>query len=143
MNLCRVGLLKWILRLLCSSLLVLKPIACVWHPSLFITAEISRKQRKLREFRRKKNIAHFHARSVEFCHFEQTQNASLVWATVTQCRSTHPNESLEQNGNISAKAQHHTVEVLRASFTDLTPYVLRLLPSNFGSSRCFKFITRY
>jgi len=46
------GLLKWILRLLFSSLSVLKPY--IWHPSLLTASEILRKQRKLLEFRRKK-----------------------------------------------------------------------------------------
>ena len=72
------------------------------------------------------------------------KNASVVWTTVTQCRPTHPNEIMERNANISEKLQRHSMEILTVStFTDRAQYVLRLIPSNFGSSLCFKFIIRY
>lgn len=72
------------------------------------------------------------------------QNATVFWATVAQCRSTHPSELMERNASISEKVQRHSMEILTDStFTDRTQYVLRLLPSDFGSSLCFKFLTRY
>jgi len=65
------------------------------------------------------------------------QNATVVWATVTQFRSTHPSELMERNADTSEKVQRHSMEILtETTFTDRTQYVLRLLPSNFGSSLC-------
>lgn len=57
------------------------------------------------------------------------QNATVVWATVTQCRSTYPSELKEGNSNIPEKVQRHSMEILTEStFTDRTQYVLTLLP---------------
>jgi hypothetical protein len=64
------------------------------------------------------------------------EKATVVWATVTQRRSTDPSELMERNAYIFEKVQRHSMEILTEStFTDRTQYVLRPLPSNFGSGQ--------
>jgi hypothetical protein len=66
----------------CTELLfsMLKQIAFVWHPNLFVTAAIAKTQRKVCEFR-KKHIAHFHARSFGLSNFEQIQSTTFFLVT--------------------------------------------------------------